>query len=117
MAESEEELKCLLMKVKETSEKLASSPIMSWKIDGDTVQTVRNFIFWGSKVTADDDCNHEIKRHLFPSRKTMINLDSILKNRDTTLPTRVCLVKGIDFLVAIYGYEELNYKESCALKN
>ena len=99
MAESEEELKSLLMKVKEGSEKaglklniqklkiMASNPITSWQIDGETVETVIDFIFLGSKITADDDCNHEIKRHLFLGRKAMTNLESILKSRDITLPT------------------------------
>ena len=103
MAEREEELKSLLMKVKEESEKvglklnirktkiMASGPITSWQIDG---ETVRDFIFWGFEITADGDCSHEIKRCLFLGRKTMTNLDSILKSRDTTLPTKVCLVKA-----------------------
>ena len=107
MAESEEELKSLLMKVKEESEKvglklnirktkiMASSPITSWEMDGETVETVADFIFLGSKITADDDCSHEIKRHLFLGRKVMTNLDSIFKSRDITLPTKVCLVKAI----------------------
>ena len=101
MAESEEELKSLLMKVKEESEKaglklniqktkiMASSPITAWQIDGETVETVREFKFWGSKITADGDCSHEIKRHLLPGRKAMTNLDSILKSRDITLLTKV----------------------------
>ena len=105
MAESEEELKSLLMKVKEKSEKIglklniqktkimASSPITSWQIDGETVETVGDFIFWGSKITADGDCSHEIKRRLLLGRKVMTNLDSILKSRDITLPTKVHLVK------------------------
>ena len=105
MAESEEELKSLLMKVKEESEKvglklniqkmkiMASGPITSWEIDGETVETVSDFIFLGSKVTADGDCSHEIKRHLLLGRKFMTNLDSILKSRDITLPTKVHLVK------------------------
>ena len=105
MAESEEELKSLLMKVKEESEKLglklnvqktkimASSPITSWQIDGETVETVAVFILGGSKITADGDCSHEIKRHVLLGRKAMTNLDSILKSRDITLPTKVCLVK------------------------
>ena len=100
MAESEEELKSLLMKVKEESEKvglklniqktkiMASGPITSWKIDGETVETVSEFIFWGSKITADGDCSHEVKRHLLLGRKVMTNLDSILKSRDITLPKR-----------------------------
>ena len=104
MAESEEELKSLLMKVKEESEKvglklniqktkiMASGPITSWQIDGETMETVRDFIFFGSKITADDDCSHEIKRHLLLGRKAMINLDNILKSRDITLLTKVHLV-------------------------
>ena len=114
MAESEEELKSLLMKVKEESEKLglklniqktkiiASSPITSWKID---VETVADFILGGSKITADDDYSLEIKTRLLLGRKVMTNLDSILKSRDITLPTKVCLVKGMVFLVVMYGYE------------
>ena len=109
MAESEEELKSLLMKVKVESEKarlklniqktkiMASGPITSWQIDGETVETVSDFIFWGSKITADGDCSHEIKRHLLLGRKVMTNLDSILKNRDITLPTKVRLVKALVF--------------------
>ena len=105
MAESEEELKSLLMKVKEESEKvdlklsiqktkvMASGPITSWQIDGETVETVTDFILGGSKITADGDCSHEIKRHLLLGRKVMTNLDSIFKSRDITLPTKVCLVK------------------------
>ena len=105
MTESEEELKSLLMKVKEESEKadlklniqkmkiIASGPITSWQIDGETVETVTDFIFLGSKLTADGDFSHEIKTHLFLGRKAMTNLDSILKSRDITLPTKVCLVK------------------------
>jgi len=105
MAESEEDLKSLLMKVKEESEKLglklniqkmkikASSPTTSWQIDGETMETVRDFIFWGSKITADGDCSHEIKKHLLLGRKAMINLDSILKSRDIIKPTKVRLVK------------------------
>ena len=109
MAESEEELKCLLMKVKEESEKvglklniqktkiMASSPITSWEIDRETVETVSDFIFGGSKITADGDCSHEIKRCLLLERKVMTNLDSILKSRDITLPTKVRLVKAMVF--------------------
>ena len=105
MAESEEELKSLLMKVKEESEKIglklhiqktkimASGPITSWQIDGETVETVTDFIFWGSKITADGDCSHEIKRRLLLRGKVMTNLDSILKSRDITLPTKVHLVR------------------------
>ena len=111
MAESEEELKSLLMKVKEESEKvglelniqktkiMASSPITSWEIDGETVETVAGFIFLGSKITADGDCSHEIKRCLLLGRKAMTNLDSILKSRDITLPTKVHLVKAMVFPV------------------
>ena len=109
MAESEEELKSLLMKVKEESEKvglklniqktkiLESSPITSWQIDGETVETVADFILGGSKITADGECSHEIKRCLLIGRKVMTNLDNILKNRDITLPTKVCLVKAMAF--------------------
>ena len=115
MAESEEELKSLLMTVKEESEKvglklniqktkiMASGPITSWEIDAATVETVADFIFLGSKITADGDCSHEIKRHLPLGRKVMTNLDSILKSRDITLPAKVCLVKGMVFPVAMYG--------------
>ena len=109
MAESEEELKSLLMKVKEESEKvglklniqkmkiMVSGPITSWEIDGETVETVSDFIFWGSKITADGDCSHEIKRCLLLGRKAMTNLDSIFKSRDITLSTNVCLVKAMVF--------------------
>ena len=115
MAESEEELKSLLLKVKEESEKvglklsihktkiMASSPITSWEIDGETVETVSDFIFGGSKITADGDCSHEIKRRLVLGRKVMTNLDSILKSRDITLPTKVRLVEAMVFLVVMYG--------------
>ena len=117
MAESEEELKSLLMKVKEESEKfglklniqktkiMASCPITSWQIDGDTMETVRNFVFLGSKITADGDCCHEFKRHLLLGRKTMTNLASILKSRDSTLPTKFYLVKAMVFPVVMYGCE------------
>ena len=117
MAESEEDLKSLLMKVKEKSEKvglklniqktkiMASGPITSWQIDGATVEIVSDFISLGSKITADGDCSHEIKRHLFLGRKVMTNLDSILKSRDLTLPTKLCLVKAIVFPVVMYGCE------------
>ena len=117
MAESEEELKSLLMKVKDESEKVVlkldiqettimeSGPITSWQIDGETMETVRDFIFWGSKITADVDCSHEIKRHLLLGRKAMTNLDSILKSRGITLPTNVCLVKAMVFSVVMYGCE------------
>ena len=108
MAESKEELKSLLMKVKEKSEKhlklniqktkiMAFGPITSWQIDGETMKTVTKFIFWGSKVTADGDCSHEIKRHLLLGRKAMANLDSILESRDITLSTKVHLVKAVVF--------------------
>ena len=124
MAESEEELKSLLMKVKEESEKvglklniqktkiMASSPITSWEIDGETVETVSDFILGGSKITADGDCSHEIKRHLLLGRKIMTNLDSILKSRDITLPTKVCLVKARVFPVAMYGSESWTVKKA-----
>ena len=117
MAESEEELKNLLMKVKEESEKVglklniektkitASGPITSWEIDGETVETVSDFIFWGSKITAESDCSHEIKRCLLLGRKAMTNLESIFKSRDITLPTKVSIVKAIVSLVVMYGYE------------
>ena len=122
MAESEEELKSLLMKVKEESEKvglkvniqktkiMASGPITSWEIDGKTVVTVADFIFWGSKITADGDCSHEIKRRLLLGRKVMTNLDSIFKNRDITLPTEVRLVTDMVFPVAMYGCESWTVK-------
>ena len=115
MAESEEELKSLLMKVKEESEKvglkvnvqktkiMASSPITSWQIEGETVGTVADFIFLDSKITVDGDCSHEIKRHLLLGRKVMTNLGSIFKSRDITLPTKVHLVKAMDFPVVMYG--------------
>ena len=115
MAESEEEIKSLLMKVKEESEKvglkfniqkikiMASGPITSRQIDGETMETVRDFIFLGSKITADGDCSHEIKRRLLLGRKAMTNLHSILKSRDITLPTKVCLVKAMVFPVVMYG--------------
>ena len=121
MAESEEELKSLLMKVKEESEKvglklniqktkiMASGPITSWQIDGETVS---DFIFWGSKITADGDCSHEIKRSLLLGRKVMINLDSILKSRDITLPTKVHLVKAMVFPVVMYGCESWPVKKA-----
>ena len=117
MAEIEEKLKSLLMKVKEESEKdglklniqktkiMVSGPTTSWKIDMEKVETVRDFIFLGSKITADGDCNHEIKRHLLLGRKAMTNLESILKSRDITLPTKVCLVKAMVFPVVKYGCE------------
>ena len=117
MAESEDELNSLLMKVKENSEKvglklniqktniMASDTITSWQIDGETVETVTDFILGGSKITADGDCSHEIKRRLLLGRKVMTNLDSMLKSRDITLPTKVCLVKAMVFLVVVYGCE------------
>ena len=117
MTESKEELKSLLMKVKEDSEKvglklniqktkiMTSSPITSWEVDGETVETVSDFIFWASKITADGDCSHEIKRRLFLVRKAMTNLDSILKSRDITLLTKVHLVKAMVFPVDMYGCE------------
>ena len=124
MAESEEELKSLLMKVKEESEKvglklniqetkiMASGPITSWEIDGETVETVSDFIFWGSKITADCDCSHEIKRRLLLEWKVMTNLDSIFKSRDITLPTKACLVKAMVFTVVRYGCESWTVKEA-----
>ena len=123
MAESEEELKSLLMKVKEKSEKvglklnfqktkiMASSPITSWQIDGETVEATADFIFLGSKITANGDCSHEIKRRLLLGRRVITNLDSIFKNRDITLPKKVRLVKAMVFPVVMYGCE-LDYKES-----
>ena len=123
MAESEEELKSLLMKVKEESEKfglkldiqkmkiMAPGPITSWQIDGETVETVADFILGGSKITADGDCTHEIKRCLLLERKVMTNLDSIFKSRDTALPTKVHLVKAMVFPVVIYGCESWTLKK------
>ena len=117
MEESKERLKSLLMKVKEESEKIglklniqktkimASSPITSWQIDGETMETVTDLIFLGSKITTDGDCSHEIKRYSLLGRKAMLNLDSILKNRDITLLTKVCLVKAMVFPVVMYGCE------------
>ena len=117
MAESEEELKSLLLKLKEESEKvglklniqktkiMASGPITSWEIDGETVEAMRDFEGRGSKITADGDCNHEIKRHLLPGRKAITNLDSILKSRDIILPKKVRLVKAMVFPVVMYGCE------------
>ena len=122
MAESEEELKSLLMKVKEESEKvslklniqktkiMASGPITSWQIDGETVEAVADFISGGSKITADGDCSHGIERCLLLGRKVMTNLDSILKRRDITLPTKVHLVKGMVFQVVMYGCESWTVK-------
>ena len=123
MAKSKEELKSLLMKVKEKSEKfglklniqktkiMASGPITSWQIDGETMETVIDIILGGSKITADGDCSHEIKRCLLLGRKAMTNLDSILKTRDTTLPRKVCLVKVMVFSVVIYGCKSWTIKK------
>ena len=123
MAESEEELKSLL-KMKEESEKvglklniqktkiMASGPITSWQIDGETMETVTDFVFLGSKITADGDCSHEIKRHLFLGRKAMPNLDSILKSREITLPIKVLLVKAMVFPVVRYGCESWTIKKA-----
>ena len=124
MAESEEELKSLLIKVKEESEKvalklniqktkiMASGPTTSWEIDGKTVETVSDFIFWGSKITADGDCSHEMKKRLLLGRKVMSNLDSIFKSRDITLPTKVRLVKAMVFPVVMYGCESWTLKQA-----
>ena len=124
MAEDKEELKSLLMKVKEESEKaglklkiqktkiMASDPITSWQIDGETIETVRDFILGGTKITADGDCSHEIKRCLLLGRKAMTNLDSILKSRDITLPTKVCVVKAMVFPVVMYGCESWTIKKA-----
>ena len=124
MAESEEELKSLLMKMKEESEKVglklniqktkivASGPITSWEIDGETVEAVSDFILVGSKITADGDCSHEIKRCLLLGRKVMTNLDSMLKSRDITLPTKLCLIKAMVFSVVMYGYESWTVKKA-----
>ena len=126
MAESEEELKSLLMKVKEESEKvglkfniqktkiMASGPITSWQIDGETMETVTDFIFLGSKITVDGECSHEIQRRLLLGRKVMTNLDSILKSRNITLPTKVHLVKAMFFPVVMYGCESwITKKAEC----
>ena len=124
MAESEEELKSLLMKVKEESGKvglklniqktkiMASGPITSWQIDGETVEKVADFIFWGSKITADGDCSHEVKRCLVLGRKAMTNLDSILKSRDITFPAKICLVKTMVFSVVMYRCESWTIKKA-----
>ena len=124
MAESEEELKSLLMKVKEESEKvclklsiqktkiMASGPITSWQIDGETMETVTDFVFGGSKITADGDCSHEIKRCLLLGRKTRTNLDSMLKNKDITLPKKIHLVKAMVFPVVMYGCESWTLKKA-----
>ena len=124
MAESEEALKILLMKVKEESEKvvlklniqktkiMTSGPITSWQIDGETMETVTDFILGGSKITADGNCNHEIKRHLLLERRSITNLDSILKSRDITFPTKVHLVKAMVFPVVMYGCENWALKKA-----
>ena len=124
MAESEEEIKSLLMKVKKESEKvglklniqktkiMVSGPITSWQIDGETMATVTAFIFWAPKITADGDCSHEIKRRLLLGRKVMTNLDSIFKRRDITWPTKVRLVKAMVFPVVMYGYESWTVKKA-----
>ena len=124
MAENEEELKSLLMKVKEESEKaslkfniqkmkiMASGPITSWQIDGKTMETVGDFIFLGSKITADGDCSHEIKRCLLLGRKAMTNLDSVLKIRDITLLTKVCIVKAMVFPIVLYRYKSWTIKKA-----
>ena len=124
MAEREEELKSLLLKVKEESEKIglklnvqkteimASGPLTSWKIDGETVETMSDFICLGSKITADGDCSHEIKRRLLLGRKVMTNLDSIFKSRDITLPTKVHLIKAMVFPVVMYGCESWATKKA-----
>ena len=124
MAESKEELKSLLIEVKEESEKVglklniqktkivASGPITSWQIDGEALETVKDFILWGSKFSAEGYCSHEIKRHLLLGRKAMTNLDSILKSRDITLPTKVGLVKAMVFPVVMYGYESWTIKKA-----
>ena len=124
MAESEEKLKSLLMKMKKETEKvglklniqkmkiMASGPITSWEIDGETVGTVSDFIFGGSKITADGGCSHEIKRRLLLGRKVMTNIDSLLKSRDITLPTKICLVKAMVFPVAMYGCESWTIKKA-----
>ena len=124
MAESEEELKSLLIEMKEESEKvglkfniqktkiMASGPITSWQIDGETVEIVSDFILGGSKITADGDCSHEIKRRLLLGRKVMTNLDSMFKSRDITLPTKVCLVKAMVFPVVMYGCESWTVKNT-----
>ena len=124
MAESEEELESLFIKVKEESEKvglklniqktkiMASGPITSWQLDGERVETVADFIFWSSKITADGDCSHEIKRRLLLERKVITNLDSIFNSRDITLSTKVCLVKVMVFPVVMYGCESWTVKKA-----
>ena len=128
MAESKEELKGLLMKVKEESEKvglkfniqktkiMASDPITSWQIDGETMEIMRDFIILGSKITADGNCSHEIKRCMLLERKVMTNLDSILKSRDIALPTKVCVVKAMVFPVVMYGCESWTIKKAVCQK-
>ena len=129
MTESEEKLKSLLMKVKEESEKvdlklniqktkiMASGLITSWEIDGKTVETMSNFIFWGSKITADGDCSHKLKRHLLLGRKVMTNIDRVLKSRDITLSTKVHLAKAMVFPVVMYGCESWTVKKAERQKN
>ena len=129
MAEREKELKSLLMKVKEESEKaglkfniqktkiMASGPITSWEMDGETVETMADFIFGGSKITADGDCRHEIKRHFLLRRKVMTNLDSILKRKDIILPTKFCLVKATVFPVVMYGCVSWTIKRAECIGN
>ena len=129
MAENKEKLKSLLMKVKEENEKvglklniqktkiMTSSPITSWEIDGETVETVSDFVFMGSQITADGDCSHKIKRHLLLGRKVMTKLDSILKSRDSTLPTKVHLVKAMVFPVVMYGCESWTIKKAERRRN
>ena len=124
MEESKLQLKSLLMKVKEDTEKvglklniqkmkiMASSSIISWQTDGETMETLTDFMFFGSKITADGDCSHEIKRHFLPGRKAMTNLDSILKSRNITLPTKLCLVKAMVFPVVIYECESWTIKKA-----
>ena len=124
MAESKKELKSLLMNMKEESEKaglkrniqktkiMASGPITSWEIDGETVETVTDFIFLGSKIIADSDCSHEIERHLLLGRKTITNLDRILKSKGINLPTKICIIKAMDFPVVMYGCESWTIKKA-----
>ena len=124
MAESKEELKSLLMKVEEESEKaglklniqkmkiMSSGPITSWQIDGETMESVTHFLFLGSKITANGDCSHEIKRCLLPGRKAMTDLNSIMKSREITLPIKVCLVKAMLYAVVMYGYESWTIKKA-----
>ena len=126
MVESQEELRRLLIKVKEENERvglkfniqktkiMASGPIIPWQIDGETMETMRDFILWGSKITGDGDCSHEIKRHLLLGRKAMTNLDSVLKGRDITLPTKVHLVKAMVFPVVMYGCESWTVRKLSA---